>query len=80
MSSDGIASVINKYKKYNFKYIRKRDKNYYDGLNQAIDLAKGKYVAILNAGDVYYHKEILKIVMNKILSLSVIFVFKLKIL
>ncbi len=75
MSSDGIASVINKYKKYNFKYIRKRDKNYYDGLNQAIDLAKGKYVAILNAGDVYYRKEILNIVMNKIFITKCDFLF-----
>jgi len=68
MSSDGIESVINKYKKNNIKYIRKSDKNYYDGLNQAIKKAKGNYVAILNAGDVYCDKNILKIVMNKILS------------
>ncbi len=68
MSSDGIESIINTYKKYNIKYIRKSDKNYYDGLNNAIKKAKGNYVSILNAGDIYYGKNILKIVMNKILK------------
>ena len=67
MSSDRISSVINKYKNHNIRYIRKKDKNYYDGLNQAIGKATGNYVGILNAGDVYCNKNILKIVMNQIL-------------
>ena len=67
MSSDRISSVINKYKNHNIRYIRKNDKNYYDGLNQAITRATGKYVGFLNAGDVYCNKNILKIVMSEIL-------------
>lgn len=67
MSSDRISSVINKYKNYNIRYIRKNDKNYYDGFNQAIKKARGNYIGILNAGDVYCNKNILKIVMNEIL-------------
>lgn len=66
MSSDGISSVIKRYKNYNIRYIRKSDKNYYDGLNQAIKRATGSYVGILNAGDVYCNKNVLKIVMNEI--------------
>ena len=67
MSSDGIESVIEKYKNNNIKYIRKSDKNYYDGLNKTIKIAKGNYIGILNAGDIYYDKNILKIVMERIL-------------
>jgi len=68
MSSDGISSVINKYKSHHIRYIRKRDKNYYDGLNQAIKNARGNFIGILNAGDIYSEKNVLKIVMNKILK------------
>ena len=67
LSSDRIESVINKYKKKNIKYIRRSDKNYYDGLNQAISKAKGDYIGILNAGDLYSDKNVLKIVMEKLL-------------
>ena len=54
MSNDGTEKVIKKYKKKNIRYIRQRDKNYYDGLNRAITLAKGDYIGILNAGDLMY--------------------------
>jgi len=67
LSSDRIESVINKYKKKNIKYIRRSDKNYYDGLNQAISKAKGDYIGILNAGDLYNDKNVLKIVLEKLL-------------
>ena len=67
LSSDRIESVINKYKKKNIKYIRRSDKNYYDGLNQAISKAKGDYIGILNAGDLYSDKNVLKIVVEKLL-------------
>lgn len=68
LSSDCIESVINKYKKNNIKYIRRSDKNYYDGLNQAISKAKGDYIGILNAGDLYSNKNVLKIVVEKLLT------------
>ena len=67
LSSDRIETVINKYKKKNIKYIRRSDKNYYDGLNQAISKAKGDYIGILNAGDLYTDKNVLKIVVEKLL-------------
>ena len=68
LSSDGIESVINRYKKNNIKYVRRSDKNYYDGLNKAIKKVKGNYIGILNSGDIYYNKNVLKTVMNKILK------------
>ncbi len=66
MSNDGTEKVIKKYKKKNIRYIRQRDKNYYDGLNRAITLAKGDYIGILNAGDLYYDNNVLKIVLGKL--------------
>lgn len=68
LSKDGIESVINKYKRKNIKYIRQRDKNYYDGLNQAIKIAKGDYIGILNAGDLYYDKDVLRVVADKLIT------------
>lgn len=67
MSSDGIERVIKKFRNNNIKYIRKSDKNYYDGLNKSIKIAKGNYIGILNAGDIYCNKTILRKVMDKIL-------------
>lgn len=67
-SSDGIKTIINRYKKNNIKYIRQKDKNYYDGLNKAIKKANGHYISILNAGDTYYDKNVLNMIMVKILK------------
>ena len=66
MSNDGTKSSIRKYLKKNIKYICKKDKNYYEGLNYAIKIAKGEYVGILTAGDQYYTSTILKQTFKKI--------------
>jgi len=66
MLNDGTKSTIRKYLKKNIKYICKKDKNYYEGLNYAIKIAKGEYVGILNAGDQYYNSNILKKIFKKI--------------
>lgn len=64
MSTDGTQFAIRKHIKKNTIYIRGKDKNYYDGLNQAIRHAKGDYVSILNAGDEYYNFDSLQIISN----------------
>ena len=66
MSNDGTKLSIKKYLNKNIKYIYKKDKNYYDGLNKAIKIAKGEYVGILNAGDRYANSGILKKIIDKI--------------
>lgn len=67
MSNDGTKPSVKKYLNKNIKYIKCKDKNYYDGLNNAIKNAKGDYIGILNAGDQYMNSEVLKKVFNKIL-------------
>jgi glycosyltransferase len=60
MSNDGTREIIQKYLNKNRKYICRRDINYYEGLNYAINKASGHYIGILNAGDKYYNINTLK--------------------
>ena len=75
MSKDGTMLAVNKYLKKNVRYIRRKDKNYYDGLNYAIKSAKGKYIGILNAGDKYYNSKTLTKVNKYISTLKYDFIF-----
>lgn len=66
MSTDGTKSLIKKYLNKQIRYFCRKDRNYYDGLNKAIKLAKGEYIGILNAGDTYFDKNILKKIFKKL--------------
>lgn len=52
-----IADLI---KKKNIRYLKSNDNNLYKGLNLGIRASKGKYVGILNSGDIYYSDNILE--------------------
>jgi glycosyltransferase involved in cell wall biosynthesis len=68
-STDATFLKIIKYK--NNKKIRifkRRDKNFYDGLNYAISKAKGNYISILNSGDIFFSKNILKKIQKNIIK------------
>lgn len=68
-SADNTFVKIIKYK--NNKKIRifkRRDKNFYDSLNYAIKKAKGNYISILNSGDIFFSKKILKNMQANILK------------
>ena len=67
-SKDGTLSKINKYKNLKIKIFSRRDKNFYEGLNFAIKKAKGKYISVLNSGDLYYSNFILKKIHKNILK------------
>lgn len=75
MSNDGTDKIIKKYINDKIHYIRKKDKSYYDGLNQAIKIAKGNYIGILNAGDQYADNMTLNYILNKILLSNCDFLF-----
>jgi glycosyltransferase involved in cell wall biosynthesis len=67
-SVDGTRSAVKPYLNKQVKYFCKKDKNYYEGLNHAIQVATGEYIGILNAGDKYYNSGILKKISQKCLS------------
>ena len=56
-----IAELI---KKKNIKYIKSSDNNLYTGLTIGIRACKGKYIGILNAGDIYFSNNVLKDVLK----------------
>ena len=69
-SKNNVSLIINdliKIKNFkNIKYIKSKDKNFYEGLNKGIKTARGTHIGILNSGDVYYSKSVLKTVSKKI--------------
>jgi glycosyltransferase involved in cell wall biosynthesis len=56
-----IAELI---KNKNVKYIKSNDNNLYVGINIGIRASKGKYIGILNAGDIYFSNNVLKHVLK----------------
>lgn len=57
-SKDNTLLFIPKDERYRV-YV-KEDKSVYDGMNQALDMAKGEYIIFLNAGDMFYEPDTLK--------------------
>ena len=56
-SKDNTLLFIPKDERYRV-YV-KEDKSVYDGMNQALDMAKGEYIIFLNAGDMFYEPDTL---------------------
>ena len=65
-SQDSTFLKIKKYKNKKIKVLRYKDRNFYDGLNYAIRFSKGKYIAILNSGDIFFSANILLQMKKKI--------------
>ena len=57
-SSDKTLKKIKKYKS-SIKVISYRDKSFYDGLNYGLKFARGRFVGILNSGDLYFDENVL---------------------
>lgn len=58
-STDGTIDIIKKYEDKIDLWISESDKGIFDAMNKGVELAKGKYIALLNAGD-YYESHVLK--------------------
>lgn len=67
-STDVKTSVIisDLIKNKNIKYIKSKDNNLYKGINKGIRASKGQYIGIINSGDIFYSKNILKYILNYI--------------
>ncbi len=58
MSSDGCLDRLPEDGR--IRIFRKKDSGIYDGMNQAVGKAKGDYIYFLNCGDLFYSKETLQ--------------------
>ena len=54
-SNDNTNNIINKYKERITYYISENDLGIYDAINKGITIAKGEFIVILHAGDIFYN-------------------------
>ena len=71
-SKDGSLEIIKNYQKtsknYTIKLISEKDKGIYDAINKGILHAKGKYICILNADDIFQSNKTVENIIKKIES------------
>ncbi len=58
-STDGTLDIIKKYENNIDYWISEIDKGIYDAINKGISVAKGEYIGVIGADDIYY-KDALK--------------------
>ncbi len=60
-SNDETLAIFEKYKHRIDKFISESDNGIYDAFNKGIKLATGKYLNFMNAGDLFYHRDTLRL-------------------
>lgn len=65
-STDGTVDVIRKYDSHITQWISEPDKGIYNAMNKGVSLASGDYCIFMNAGDVFYSNDVLKIVNSQL--------------
>ncbi|RTR35956.1 glycosyltransferase [Shewanella canadensis] len=58
-STDDTVELLNNVTDPRVKFISEKDNGLYDAMNKAISLASGKYIAIINADDIYVDEFVL---------------------
>ena len=70
-SKDGSLETLEKEGFFDtrpsFRIVRQGDKSIYDGMNQAVKLAHGRFVQFLNCGDLFYNSKVLEMTAEQIL-------------
>lgn len=73
-SNDETQKIWDKYKHRIDKFVSEPDNGIYDAMNKGINLANGKFLNFLNAGDYYFYNDVLKDVFeNKTYSSEVLY-------
>lgn len=65
-SDDDTKNIISKYNGKIAYWISEKDYGIYDAMNKGMRIATGDYIFFLNAGDVFYNKEVLETIVKKI--------------
>lgn len=63
-SKDGTMGIVQKYASSFSKIISERDHGIYDAMNKGLQLATGKYLLFMNAGDTFAGEDTLKNLLN----------------
>lgn len=64
-STDGTVDIIKKYE-YKISYwVSEKDNGVYVAMNKGTDLSVGEWVNFINAGDIFYDKDVIKKVFNQ---------------
>lgn len=71
-SNDGTIDIIKKYAKYITYWKSEPDKGIYNAMNKGITIAKGQWINFMNAGDIFYNKNIVSEIFSRPINYKII--------